>query len=145
MLKCLPIIPGGCTSKLQPLDVAINKPFKSYMRKSWAKYISQEAFKVHAGTISKIPAPTKQHIIDWVADASDHMQADIIKRSFKVCGISQHLNGHEDQMIHNDEYMSGLPDELFSDCKTVDFDFAGFSDQDVAIAQKRLDALVDAE
>ena len=24
------VIPGGCTSKIQPLDVCLNKPFKSY-------------------------------------------------------------------------------------------------------------------
>jgi hypothetical protein len=137
------IIPGGCTSKLQPLDVAINKPFKTYMRKSWSIYISQEANKVRAGETTKIPAPTKQHIVDWVADASSHMQADIIKRSFKVCGISQHLNGHEDVMVHNDEYLSGLPDELFDDHDTVEFD--GFTEQDVTAAQERLDALMDAE
>jgi hypothetical protein len=29
----LAIIPGGLTSKLQPLDVCINKPFKSKVRK----------------------------------------------------------------------------------------------------------------
>ena len=29
------VIPGGCTSVLQPLDISINKPFKSYIRQSW--------------------------------------------------------------------------------------------------------------
>ncbi len=26
------IIPGGCTSKVQPLDVCLNKPFKGVLR-----------------------------------------------------------------------------------------------------------------
>ncbi len=25
------VIPGGCTSKVQPLDVSLNKPFKSHV------------------------------------------------------------------------------------------------------------------
>jgi len=41
--KCntkLLFIPGGCTSVLQPLDIGINKPFKSYIRQSWCKKLS---------------------------------------------------------------------------------------------------------
>ena len=29
------VIPGGCKSVLQPLDVSLNKPFKSYIRQQW--------------------------------------------------------------------------------------------------------------
>ena len=31
----LAVIPGGLTSICQPLDVAINKPFKDYLRQEW--------------------------------------------------------------------------------------------------------------
>ena len=31
----LAVIPGGLTSVCQPLDVAINKPFKDNLRKEW--------------------------------------------------------------------------------------------------------------
>ena len=33
------IIPGGWTSKFQPLDVSINKPVKIYLHHSWTEYI----------------------------------------------------------------------------------------------------------
>ncbi|GFU89545.1 HTH CENPB-type domain-containing protein [Trichonephila clavipes] len=34
------IIPGGLTKKLQPLDVSINRPFKSKVRKLWEQWMS---------------------------------------------------------------------------------------------------------
>jgi hypothetical protein len=33
------VIPGGCTSKVQPLDVSLNKPLKAYLRGSWEEYL----------------------------------------------------------------------------------------------------------
>ena len=33
------VIPGGMTSMVQPLDVAINKPFKDCMRKKWQEWM----------------------------------------------------------------------------------------------------------
>lgn len=29
------MIPGGCTCKIQPLDVCLNKPFKCHCRAQW--------------------------------------------------------------------------------------------------------------
>ena len=33
------VIPGGCTSMLQLLDVSLNKPFKSHVRKYWKEWM----------------------------------------------------------------------------------------------------------
>ena len=37
----LVVIPVGCTSKDQPLDVSLNKPFKGILRKCWVEYIAE--------------------------------------------------------------------------------------------------------
>jgi hypothetical protein len=36
----LAVIPGGLTSKCQPLDVSINKPFKDNLRKEWHSWMA---------------------------------------------------------------------------------------------------------
>ena len=36
-------ITGGCTSKLQPLDISINKPFKNLLAECWAKFMLSSA------------------------------------------------------------------------------------------------------
>lgn len=39
------IIPGGCTSVLQPLDVGINKPLKDYIRKKFQAWMVDQLLK----------------------------------------------------------------------------------------------------
>ena len=36
------IIPGGCTGLIQPLDTAINKPFKQYLRDYTEAYVDNK-------------------------------------------------------------------------------------------------------
>ena len=35
------IIPGGCTSVVQPLDVSLNKPFKCHIRVDWLAFMEK--------------------------------------------------------------------------------------------------------
>ena len=35
------VIPGGCTSVVQPLDVSLNKPFKGHVRAEWLSFMEK--------------------------------------------------------------------------------------------------------
>ena len=45
----LAVIPGGLTSICQPLDVAINKPFKDNLRKEWHLWMASSDASQTAG------------------------------------------------------------------------------------------------
>ena len=59
------VIPGGCTSVLQPLDVSVNKPVKSILRQSWERYMLEQS----ENDTAKIPPPPKQLIVDCIEAA----------------------------------------------------------------------------
>ena len=60
------IIPGGCTSIVQPMDKRINRPFKEYMRASWQEWMQQDRAKTKKGNLKQ---PSRQDAINWVFKA----------------------------------------------------------------------------
>lgn len=92
------VIPGGCTSKAQPLDVAVNKPFKDRIRKSWTMFM-QEQQEASESTMN-FKGPSHQDMLNWMANAQTEVQqTGVIPKSFKVTGISTALSGSEDHLI----------------------------------------------
>uniref|UniRef100_A0A914NZP4 DDE-1 domain-containing protein n=1 Tax=Meloidogyne incognita TaxID=6306 RepID=A0A914NZP4_MELIC len=45
-------------------------------------------------------APSMMTYLSWVADAWDSLPEEDIKKSFKNCGITNDINGLEDDQIH---------------------------------------------
>ena len=65
------MIPPGCTSKCQRMDVCINKPFKAILPKCWVNHISKIIEQMPATTPDdfKLPPPSRQDMVDWVEEA----------------------------------------------------------------------------
>ena len=84
------MIPVGCTSKCQPMDVCITKPFKANLRKCWVEYVAKTIHEKH----NQIPRSSRQHMVDWVEEAYNAISSDIgmVKRSFDVCITSTDKN-----------------------------------------------------
>ena len=48
-------------------------------------------------------APSKIVMLKWVKQAWDAISPDIIRKSFKKCGISNTIDGSEDNLFQNDD------------------------------------------
>lgn len=91
----LAVIPGGLTSICQPLDVAINKPFKDNLRKEWHLWMaSGGAGQTANGNLRRAKI---SDVCGWVKRSWDKISDDIIIESFRKCGITDSLvNPNED-------------------------------------------------
>ena len=99
-------IPPGCTSRIQPLDVCFNKPFKDAIKMQFEKYIDENLDKYKD---NKFTASDRRILITkWVANAWAEIgtNADLTVRSFEKCGISLPLDGSLDKELN----IEGLPD-----------------------------------
>jgi hypothetical protein len=95
------IIPPGLTSLVQPLDTAVNGPFKQLLHEEADFYL--EELEKGGG----VPDPwtlkdRRQMPTAIVARAWDRLRKDVdlIKRAFLHCGISIHPGGTEDHLIN---------------------------------------------
>jgi hypothetical protein len=92
------VIPGGCTSKIQPIDVCLNKPIKDMVRGEWEAFLLSQ---VEAGGDTDSMGAAKSDIAKWILATNSMLtsQRDLVVKCFKVCGISSAMNGSENHLV----------------------------------------------
>ena len=104
------MVPLGCTSKCQPLDVCINKPFKGVLRNCWEDYVADIVTNLLEEEQNiekfKLPSPSKQAIVNWVAEGFSYLQShpEMIEKSFSGCRITT----HNPQKVRKDEFLRSI-------------------------------------
>ena len=95
------VIPGGLTPVLQPLDKCLNKPFKDSIRRKYLAWMISGPFEYTPS--GKKKAPTRNLVLRWVNEAWREIPAEMVTKSFKTCGISNALDGTEDDELYAEE------------------------------------------
>ncbi|CAI5961216.1 unnamed protein product [Closterium sp. NIES-65] len=92
------VIPAGCKSQIQPLDVSINRCFKAAVRARYTRWFMREGIhlKTKKGNLRRPPHPV---VLQWIAEAWDQVPKQIIIDAFRHCGISSKLDVTENHLV----------------------------------------------
>ena len=79
------------------LDVSVNKPFKKNMREHWNKWMEDPSNTYRKNEVAYHCTSVWQWKKSW-----DGVNTEIIVKSLKKCGISNALDGTEDDALFED-------------------------------------------
>lgn len=94
-------IPPNCTDRLQPLDLAVNNPFKDQMKRQFHHWYAEEVQKKIKDSVGdkKIVdlklSRLKPLGLQWLVNACSYVQrSDFIQNGFSEAGISSALTSY---------------------------------------------------
>lgn len=73
-------IPSGMTGILQPLDIAVNKPFKDHLKSLYTQWLISQTDTENL--LLKRPKPTRIHVANWIHESWDAIQHRTIVQAF---------------------------------------------------------------
>ena len=96
------MIPANCTDKLQPLDIAINKPLKDELKRSFQSWYADEVRKQHEEvSISRVTIDVGLTVVknpsaNWIISAWQSIQhrPQLAINGFKEVGLLDAIEEH---------------------------------------------------
>ena len=90
-------IPANCTSKLQPMDLSVNKSVKEFLKKQFGNWCSQIVFK-DLEESCRVLVDLRLSVMEplnatWLKEAHKYLRSNpsIIKNGMKASGITDVL------------------------------------------------------
>jgi DDE superfamily endonuclease len=100
-------IPKGYTCVLQPVDVGFNAQLKKHIRDKHHQWCI-ESYR-GLPNAAKIPTPERDHLIEWVRYAYNHITEESIIRTFKYIG---YWTGGDENLVANGDNNNNLQDNI---------------------------------
>lgn len=111
----LVIIPCRMTSQIQPWKVCLNTPIKDRVRAAYSNRLGEWALTPTGSLKTAMP----EDIARWVHGAWKALPWAMVACAFKKCGISNALNGSEDELMRQVDNEKELPDSTASSLHLV--------------------------
>lgn len=93
------MIPAGTTGYLQSLDIAVNKPFKDYLRQEINDYIEHRMTKNQRGNFVK---PSLQEVVSWVRKAWEKISTDTISNALRASYLDKRYSFKESSIAKHE-------------------------------------------
>ncbi|XP_046880826.1 uncharacterized protein LOC124470774 [Hypomesus transpacificus] len=92
------VIPDGCTKWIHAPDIVWNQPFIAGLQDCYDGWMTGDSDRQYTSE-GHLKAPTPRLLVDWVLKVWSEMDPELLKKSFKACGLTVAPDGSEDHLI----------------------------------------------
>ena len=91
------VVPAGCTKFVQPADVSWNRSFKHKFGELYHAWMAREDHERTAA--GNMRAPYFDLVCSWISQTWESIPEEQVTKSFVSCGISNAIDGSDDEKI----------------------------------------------
>ena len=124
------MIPSGTTMHLQSLDVAVNKPFKGFIRDEINEYTENRLRRNAKGNIIK---PNLEEVCGWIKRAWDRITASTIENAICSCYLRPNQSFEDTHIAKDDRYGPLIANMLASNLIQAPNDIVVLEDNDIDV------------